>query len=107
MRELLKRAGYRVLEAPSAGEALLIEEQHREPIDLVLSDAVMPRMSGAQLVERLRARRPDLKVVIMSGYSTLHGTEHALPGVPFLQKPVTPEVLAETRSGAVLDGTLP
>lgn len=94
-REMLARQGYEVLEAGSGTEALRLWETNRNSISLLLTDVIMPQMSGHELAERLQAQRPDLKVLYMSGYTgdviARHGvsTEAA-----FLQKPFTHDVLA-------------
>jgi signal transduction histidine kinase/ActR/RegA family two-component response regulator len=102
-RAVLERHGYHVLEAHSGGDALVICEQNPD-VDLLLTDIVMPRMSGAQLATRLTQARPDLKVLFMSGYTDdtvlLHGVLHAQ--VAFLQKPFTPQALL-TRVRETLD----
>jgi PAS domain S-box-containing protein len=94
-RRLLERNGYTVLEARHGGDALRIADESERPIDLVLTDLVMPEMGGRELVERLRAHRPALKVVFMSGY-----TEKAIavdgvmpPHTGFVEKPFTVEQL--------------
>ena len=95
VRTVLRRQGYTVLEAQNGGEALLICEQYAKPIDLVLTDVVMPHLNGPQLFDRLHPMRPDMQVLYMSGY-----IDHAFrdgeiePGAAFLQKPITPGVLA-------------
>ena len=94
-RGILSRCGYHVIEARNAGEALLHAESHPGRIDLLLSDIVMPQMSGPELAKRLARSRPDMRVLCMSGYTddsiVRHGVLEAR--VAFLQKPITPESL--------------
>jgi two-component system cell cycle sensor histidine kinase/response regulator CckA len=94
-RTVLRRSGYRVLEAQNAGEALLVSEQHEGEIHLLLTDVVMPRIGGRTLAERLVKARPRMKVVFMSGYADdpvkLQGVLDA--GAAFIPKPVVPAVL--------------
>ena len=94
-RRLLERYGYTVLEARHGADALRIAEEMGTEVDLVLTDLVMPEMGGRELVERLRARRPTLKVLYMSGY-----TEKAIASggvmpshTGFVEKPFTVEQL--------------
>jgi CheY-like chemotaxis protein len=68
-REVLEDHGYRIVEAGGGLEALDIAEHHHEPIDLLVTDVVMPRMNGRVLAEKLRQARPSLKVLYMSGYT--------------------------------------
>jgi len=104
--EILLGHGYRVLEASSGTEAVGMAEKHPEPIQMVVTDVVMPGMNGREAYERLSRLRPDLKVLYMSGY-----TESAIvhrgvlePGTAFLQKPFTiPSFLERIRE--VLDAS--
>jgi two-component system cell cycle sensor histidine kinase/response regulator CckA len=88
---ILERHGYRVLVASHGDEALSLADGHRESIDLLLTDVVMPRMNGRQLSEALTARRPGMKTIYMSGY-----TRGILElGKNFLQKPIAPVALIQ------------
>jgi two-component system cell cycle sensor histidine kinase/response regulator CckA len=104
-RRLLERHGYTVIEARHGADGLRIVEQGDQKIDLVLTDLVMPEMGGRELVERLRARHPALKVLFMSGYSqralTVDGTMP--PATGFVEKPFTVEQLTQ-RLREILDG---
>jgi two-component system, cell cycle sensor histidine kinase and response regulator CckA len=88
-REFLESGGYRVIEAKDGAEALELAKKHRGLIDLLVSDMVMPGMTGQQLAERLRKDQPYVSVVFMSGYSEHAATEmaDADPSVRLLSKP--------------------
>ncbi|HYC32366.1 MAG TPA: ATP-binding protein, partial [Gemmatimonadales bacterium] len=105
-RRLLERYGYTVLEARHGGDALrIVEEGPPGQVDLVLTDLVMPEMGGRELVERLRTRRPTLKVLFMSGYTEKAISEDGVmpPNTGFVEKPFTVEQLLR-RLRELLDG---
>jgi CheY-like chemotaxis protein len=102
---MLARGGYRVLEAATAEQALTFVRQGDLTIDLLLTDVVMPKMSGPELVRRVRDIRPNLKAICMSGYTDETVVRHGIleSGVAFLQKPITPDALRR-KIRSVLDG---
>lgn len=103
--QVLSLCGYRVLAASSGPEALQLSGQHPGPIHLLLTDVVMPRMTGKELADRLRAQRPRLRVLYMSGYADNAIIENGTLalGTAFLSKPFTVEGLTQ-KVRAVLDG---
>ncbi|MFP4431859.1 MAG: response regulator [Spirochaetaceae bacterium] len=89
---ILREKGYTVLESRNAGEGLLISEDQNEKFDLLVSDVVMPHMTGDRLAERILSRRPKVKILLMSGYpENFPDTEEISEQVWFLQKPFQPE----------------
>jgi PAS domain S-box-containing protein len=108
-QEVLESRGYTVLAASDASEALAIAQVHQGPIHLLVTDVVMPGMSGSQLAERLSAVRPEARVLYISGYpedSISHYGVLQQPGPSFLQKPFPPGVLLSTVR-SVLDSEVP
>jgi len=95
-KQVLERQGYVVLEAPDGEAALRLAQQHRGPIHLLLTDVVLPRVSGRELAERLTQVRPDMKVLYASGYTDDSVVRHGILelGTAYLQKPFSPESLA-------------
>jgi PAS domain S-box-containing protein len=95
-QEILKRLGYTVLVAHDGHSALQLARARTEPIHLLITDVIMPEMSGRQLADRLKEQRPGLKVLFVSGYTDDAIVRHGMlePGIAFLQKPFTPQTLA-------------
>ncbi|MGB9629058.1 MAG: response regulator, partial [Thermodesulfobacteriota bacterium] len=93
---LLKRQGYRVLEASDGGQAFILCEKYRDSIHLILTDVVMPGISGRELAERLKLIHPEARVLYMSGYTDNVILHHGIleEGIAFIQKPFILEVLA-------------
>ncbi len=105
---VLKGLGYIVLEASSGEEALGFAGQSGGSIDLMVSDIVMPGMSGYDLARRLKGLHPTLSVLLISGYTdrTVAGALHADPNTPFMQKPFTTVALA-AKIREILDARAP
>jgi two-component system, cell cycle sensor histidine kinase and response regulator CckA len=105
-KKILERLGYAVLPAATVAEAAAICDGHADNIHLLLTDVVMPGKNGVALAAELSARRPDMKVLYMSGYTDNSIGSHGQldSGAAFLQKPFTAELLAR-KLRAVLDGT--
>ena len=96
LREVLMTAGYEVLAARDVHEALRLAEAHPAPIHLLLSDVIMPQISGPEVAAGVQRRRPGIKVLFMSGYTDGAIAHHGVlePGVAFVQKPFTPAVVS-------------
>ena len=105
VRETLQREGYKVLDAAGPVEARRISERSRSPIHLLITDVVMPRTSGRDLAVDLSRRRPEMRVLYMSGYTdgAIVNSGILQKEVSFLQKPFTPNTLAE-KVREVLEG---
>ncbi len=102
---MLRGHGYTVLEAATGDEALRVASEHGgKKIHLLLTDVVMPQMSGEVLASKLKAERPDIRVIFFSGYPGEAIAQHGVldGGVAFLEKPFSPSVLA-SKVRAVLD----
>ncbi|HEY6549192.1 MAG TPA: ATP-binding protein [Vicinamibacteria bacterium] len=104
VREILAAAGYVVLEAASGAEALRRSRDHQGPIHLLMTDVVMPGMSGPELANQITSTRPGLRILFTSGYASDDLGPHGVlgPGRAFVQKPLTPDDLAE-RVREILD----
>jgi DNA-binding NtrC family response regulator len=93
LREALRKQGYSVIEARNGREALLFSDRFSSAIDLLLSDVVMPEMNGVELATAIRRRRPETRVLFMSGYSERAVADHTvIEGTELLQKPFSPVV---------------
>ncbi|HEV7681351.1 MAG TPA: PAS domain S-box protein [Pyrinomonadaceae bacterium] len=95
--ELLVESGYIVLEANGGEEAISLGKSHTEPIDLLITDVVMPKFSGKEVAELLREVHPETKVLFMSGYTDEAIVHHGIvdSGIAFIQKPFSERALAQ------------
>jgi CheY-like chemotaxis protein len=105
IRKVLEQAGYTVLLASGGAEALQLAARHAGPIQMLVTDVVMPGMNGRELARRLLELRPDTKVLYLSGYADDAVERHGVldPGTAFMQKPFSPGALA-SRVREVLGG---
>lgn len=96
LRETLEALGYTVLSAPNGPEALRVSVEYARPIDLLVTDVVMPQMNGRALAERLAQQHPGLKTLYVSGHADEFIVRHGVlePGLTLLRKPFTPDELA-------------
>ncbi len=108
VRRMLERAGYTVLTARHGGEAMVLCEKEEGPIHLILTDVVMPKIGGRELVERLVRQRPETRILFMSGYNDEEVLRlgELLTHVAFLQKPFSYEQLTQ-KVRRVLDEAIP
>jgi two-component system cell cycle sensor histidine kinase/response regulator CckA len=97
MRKVLERHGYTVLQARDADHAMAIEDGYRGAIHLLVSDVIMPRLSGPDLAQRIVRRRPAIKVLFVSGHASRGAMDLGVSSqnLSFLQKPFRPETLAQ------------
>jgi len=94
-RDTLEPLGYSVLEAGTAEEALRLEDSGAATVDLLLTDLVLPSMSGRELADAFAEHRPSVRVIVMSGYTGTVAAQRIGPGqYPFIQKPITSTILA-------------
>jgi two-component system, cell cycle sensor histidine kinase and response regulator CckA len=107
LRQILMEHGHSVLTARHGRDALLLAERYERPIDLLITDVVMPEMGGGELVERLTALRPDLKVLYISGYTDSEILRRGVQGTgaSFLHKPFTSETLMRRVRDVLADAT--
>jgi CheY-like chemotaxis protein len=93
----LRERGFRVLQAADGWEALTVAARHPDPIDVLLTDVVLPGIDGKEVATRLRASRPKVRVIYTSGYDQELVAEHGViqPGVAYLPKPFTAKELAD------------
>lgn len=94
---ILEEHGYKVIEAEGAHKALEILERSHEEIRLMVTDVIMPAMSGKRLADKAKLLRPGMRVLFISGYTDEAIVHHGVlnEGIPFLQKPFTPDALAK------------
>ncbi len=104
--EILEDGGYQVLDGGTPTRALEVAETHSGPIHLVVSDVIMPEMSGPELSQRLLATRPQVRILYMSGYTDEAIGHHGVldPGTHFIQKPFTSDALLRKVSDALAGG---
>ena len=92
--EILREHGYTTLAAADGAEALRVAARHPGPLHLLLTDVVMPHLSGWELARQLSSIRPETKVLYMTGYSEIAVAHEGVSDAIVLQKPFTPDILA-------------
>lgn len=100
---MLRASGFAVLEARDGREALQLVQQREHPPDLILTDVVMPLLNGGELASRVRASRPDQRILLMSAYASEDLRQRGLypEDLPFVQKPFTADQLVRTVRSAL------
>ena len=98
LEKLFLRRGYQILKATNGQAALDIYQQHKEEIDVVLLDMGLPKLSGRELLLKIRSENPDVKVIVTSGYiePAIKSEIGRARRIEFLQKPYTPDDLFKT-----------
>lgn len=98
LEKLFLRRGYQILKATNGQAALDIYQQHKEEIDVVLLDMGLPKLSGRELLLKIRSENPDVKVIVTSGYiePAIKSEIDRARRIEFLQKPYTPDDLFKT-----------
>lgn len=93
MRYILERAGYRVIESSDGEDAMSQFLKHRDIIQLLIFDVIMPQKSGKEAYEEIKKIRPDIRVLFTSGYTSdiIHRKGILEKGVNFISKPVSPD----------------
>jgi two-component system cell cycle sensor histidine kinase/response regulator CckA len=101
MRTMLERGGWTVLVGRDGAEGLQLAQDLGYTIDLVVSDIVMPEMSGRRMVREMRAERPHLRILLISGFDTRTlGDDPDMAGIPLLEKPFTSQQLLDAVAAA-------
>src|SRR5687768_6035349 len=108
VRRLLEENGYKVLQAGGGEEAISLFRRHKEPIDLLITDVVMPKLSGKDVADQMKAVHPETKVLYMSGYTDEAIVHHGIVDshIAFLQKPFSERALTR-KIREVLDAEMP
>lgn len=104
LHEVLEQRGFEIIEALDSGTAIAVAEAEPGAIDLLITDVMMPVVSGFALAERLRKTRPDLPVLYISGYSPGFFARRGQQAEDLLQKPFTPGQLCERVDRALAEG---
>jgi len=104
-KRILEKQGYKILDGSQGNEAIQICEEHKGPIHMMVTDVVMPGMSGRELANRLMSVHPEMKVLYMSGYTDDAIVHHGVldPGIAYIQKPFAPDTFA-SKVRQILDG---